>query len=269
MIMNKFTGFIINRWIKNKVIDEEDRDLYEYGMVVTIEYAINLMTTVLIAYFTNEWFACLFFYGSFKELRSFCGGVHAETFLRCYIYSTLVILVSMLLIKYNLISIWIYRAGALVCAIYLTYTNPVPSENKPLNEDEIDFFTKREKDIILVIMIISIIAFYFGFDKIEKGLDSTFIVSAASVVIAKIIEYAKRISIVEESIIRIAICDDDIDIANRLKKIVDKSKVFGNCKYFVEVYSTAEEILDAVEDNECIDIIFMDIKLRESPAASR
>lgn len=264
MVMDKIAGFMVSRWIKNKVIDEEDRELYEYGLIVTIEYGFNLMTTILIAYFTNEWLACLFFYGSFKELRSFCGGVHAKTFLRCYFYSTIVILVSMLLIKYNLISMWVYRVGALICGSYLMFTNPVPSENKPLDEEEIECFTKKEKNIILVMMIISIVAIFGGFDKIEKGIDSTFIISAISVVIAKIIEYSKRISIVEETIIRIAICDDDIDIANRLKKIVEESKVYGNCKHFIEVYNSAEEILDAIEDNESIDIIFMDIKLGDS-----
>ena len=264
MIMNKIIGLMINRWIKNNVIDEDERELYEYGLIITIEYTLNLMTTILIAHYTDEWWACLFLYGSFMKLRSFSGGVHAKTFLRCYIYSSLVILVSLLLIKYNLISIWIYRLGALIGGIYLIYTNPVPSENKPLDEDEIECFTKKEKNIIYIMMLISIIAIFAGFDKIEKGIDSTFIIAAISVVISKIMEYSKRISIVEETIIRIAICDDDIDIANRLKKIVDESKVYGSCEHFVEVYNSAEEILEAVEDNECIDIIFMDIKLGDS-----
>lgn len=171
---------IVNGWIADCIISEEDRELYEYGVEITVEYIINIITTILIAILTKEIIACAFMYISFMFLRSYSGGIHAKSFLRCYIYSSLVIFISLILIKLNLINIWIYRFCGMAGALYLWFTKPVASKNKEVSEKEKKFFCKKEKNIITYIIIISIVAFFIGFVKIEKGLESTLIIAFVS-----------------------------------------------------------------------------------------
>lgn len=182
MIKNR----IVNNWIKENVIGEEDRELYEYGVEITVEYAINLFTTVLIVVIMQEIISGIFMYASFMMLRSYSGGVHAKSFKRCYLYSSMVILITLLLIRFNIISIWIYRGVGVVSCLYLWFTEPIASENKEVNEKEKRFFIKKEKNIIIYIVIISIVAFFMGFAKIEKGLESTLIIAFISCILARL-----------------------------------------------------------------------------------
>ena len=262
MIINRIKTTLVSKWINESVIEEEEKELYEYGIEVTIEYMVNIITTIIIAFLTNEIISCLFFYGSFKVLRSFSGGVHAKTFFRCYIYSSLVILSTILLIKFEIVSIMIYRIGALVSIIYLLMTKPVASENKEIDEKEKKFFENKEKKIILIIIIISSIAFFGGFVKIEKALDSTFIISAGSIVLAKINECSKGIEVMKDAMINIAICDDEMVLAEKLKQILVEMEIITAEKYSIEVYASGEEILEGIEDGKRIDILFMDIWLK-------
>lgn len=171
---------IVKSWIEGRIIEEGDKELYEYGIEITIEYFFNIITTIVLALITKEVISCIFMYVSFMMLRSYSGGIHAGTFLRCYIYSSLVLFVTLLLIKYGLINIWIYRVAALISILYLWGTEPVESENKEVNERERAVFRRKEKIIILVIAAISIVAIFIGFVKIEKGLESTLVIAGIS-----------------------------------------------------------------------------------------
>lgn len=171
---------LVKNWIEERIIDEGDKELYEYGIEITIEYFFNIITTIVLALITKEVISCIFMYVSFMMLRSYSGGIHARTFFRCYIYSSLVLFVTLILIKYGMINIWIYRVAAFVSILYLWRTKPVESENKEVNERERAVFRKKEKIIISIIAAISIVAIFIGFVKIEKGLESTLVIAGIS-----------------------------------------------------------------------------------------
>lgn len=254
---------IVNGWIDRKLIEEEDRELYEYGIEITVEFIVNIITTIILALITREIIPCIFMYGSFMVLRSYSGGIHAKTFIRCYFYSTLVILVTLIFIRFGLVNIWVYRGFALVNLVYLWRTEPVESENKVVNEREKVVFRHKEKIVMSVILFISVIAIFSGFVKIEKGLESTLIVAGISSVVCffkRGINFEVKRG-VGTNMIRIAICDDEEIFSNEIENIVVRMQENLQQRILIKKFTNAKSLLFAMEQNAGFDILFMDIEL--------
>ena len=175
-MLEKISTKIANNWIENNIIDMDDKEVYAYGIILTIEYLLSLITTALIALFTGETIACITFYIGFKYLRSYAGGIHAKTFLGCYISSSLIILISILFIKYNILSVIVYRICGLAAIIYLLKIKPVDSQNKSVSKEEKIKFNMHKNKLLLIISLIILLSILFGVSNIEKSLESVVIV---------------------------------------------------------------------------------------------
>lgn len=175
-MLDKISTKIVNNWIESNIIDISDKEVYEYGIVITIEYLASLITTAIIAIFSGEIIASATFYVGFKYLRSYAGGIHAKTFLGCYISSSLIILISVLLIKYNYISIFVYRICGLLASVYLINTRPVDNENKRASKEEKLKFNRSKNIVLLIISLIILISVLHNISIVEKSLESAVII---------------------------------------------------------------------------------------------
>lgn len=183
-IMERIKTTIVNRWIISNIIEEKDRELYEYGIEITIEYFINIFTTVIIALVTGEILSCIAMMASFMSLRSYAGGVHASSFRRCYMYSSMVILMSLVLIRYDLLNIWIYRIAAIINTVYLFIMPPAESENRRVTDKEREVYRCKEKVLLLCINLSALLCAVMELIRIEKGFESTLIITGISVLIS-------------------------------------------------------------------------------------
>lgn len=261
---------IVERWIDRSMIEAEDRELYEYGIEITIETILNVITTILIIILTKEFISGIVLYVSFMQLRPYAGGIHANTFKKCYICSATIITVTLLLIRYNVVEISVYRCLSLAALIYMFMFQSVESENRKVSEDERKVFTKKEKVILICILIGIIFANYRGYVKIEKGLESTCIITAAGM-LAGIVNARGRSSgkdnleeitetKQEEKMITVAVCDDDKCIVEHLKKYIEKISEELGVKSTVDRFWTPQELDIVMEYDGHFDIIFMDVE---------
>lgn len=179
--MQKLKKSIVNRWIANGVIDEEDRELYEYGIEITIEHLINVITCTVLAIITGEILAYVVLILSFMKLRNYAGGIHASSFVKCYVCSTLVILAALLFIKYKLISILIYRMVASISTIYLFVCQHGETENRVVSEMERKVYSRKKRIILICLIILIGVVAIFNLVEIEKGIESAIIISGVSV----------------------------------------------------------------------------------------
>lgn len=184
-MIEKIAAGIAEGWIKNKMINTCDKEIYEYGIILTFEYIASLLTTALIAIFTQEIPACIVFYISFATLRSYAGGIHAKNFLRCYIYSTAIILMSLLLIRFNIIDILVYRIVYTIAFAYLLSSQPIDSENKRVDDEEKHIFGIRKKKILIIMSVLVLICIGFNFLNLEKALESAVIIVFLCCVLCK------------------------------------------------------------------------------------
>jgi len=85
----------------NGNIKEEEVDLYAYGFFSFFMYLSGILTSLLIGFVMNMFIESIIFLIMFMPLRSFAGGIHVSSYLKCYIISNIA-LISILYIINNL-----------------------------------------------------------------------------------------------------------------------------------------------------------------------
>lgn len=174
---------------ENKVIVSEDKPIYIYGIEQGILMFINICTTLVLGILFNKLLASLVFMVAYIPFRSYAGGYHAKTKMRCYLFS-----VGMLIICFMGIDILGQNEsiGNLVLCIALgviAVLVPVADVNKPLSLKEQQVFRKRALIILLVIVVIMMIFNGLGNKEIARTLQIVIISVGAMVTLGKIKNY--------------------------------------------------------------------------------
>jgi len=78
---------------------EEDRDIYEYGIMLALSTAINIFITVGVGIIASIPLQLIIYIIPFILLRSAIGGYHAETFLGCVAASSFFVVAVVILVR--------------------------------------------------------------------------------------------------------------------------------------------------------------------------
>ena len=130
-LSKKITVFLISQ----KIVPDEDKEIYEYGFDLLLADIFNFAGILLIGSITHQlWFTTLYIL-IFVGLRSMCGGYHAKTHLRCHIgtigaYILFLLLLNTQAITDNwLLLLW----GDSIAAMPIVFFAPIQHKNKPLS----------------------------------------------------------------------------------------------------------------------------------------
>lgn len=156
----KLSERIADGFEKQRVISSEDKELYRYGVQQGLNLLLNLLTTFVIGILCGMLMASLLFIVVYMPLRSFAGGYHAKTHLRCYLYSILMITAVLLVIRFLPLGMLICSCLMLVGGIIIVLLAPVEDSNKPLDEAEQCVYRKRTQ-LILSVETVLFLAFIF------------------------------------------------------------------------------------------------------------
>lgn len=161
---------IVSYQIRKGLLKEEDRNIYQYGYQMLMEYGINIVTSIAIAAFFHACGIALVFSLAYFLLRGYAGGYHAKTSAGCFLMSA-VMLTAIIFIVRSAGAVRFNRGLLLAEAVMLPYAfkkMPVPVKNKPLTENEKIHFGKRAK-LLYLIELAAEIAF-IGVGRIEYAL---------------------------------------------------------------------------------------------------
>ena len=113
---------ITNVFVNKGSIKNADFDVYAYGFQIMLSSISYALIFILISIVTNTLFESLIFFVGFYVVRSFCGGYHASTYLRCHILFAVNHLVFIGLIRYFPSSIFCFTMviPALIGAPFLS-----------------------------------------------------------------------------------------------------------------------------------------------------
>ncbi len=139
----KASVYIANILEQQNKFMAEDKELYRYGIQQGLNLALNMLTTMLIGCLCGMFYSSVLFLLSYMPLRSFCGGYHAKTHFRCYIYSVVMITCILLAAKYFTFSVLVYEILILVGFAVILLLAPVEDQNKMLDSDEKRIFRKK------------------------------------------------------------------------------------------------------------------------------
>lgn len=162
-MINKLSEFLAQSLITNKNITKNERELYTYGFFILISHSLYFVLASLFGIIFKCFLETIIFYISFQFIRRYAGGYHAETELRCEIFSTLSIISCVLLIKiskeynFNLILL----CFALICSIIIFIFAPLDTPEKPLSQKEFKYFRKISLIILISILIAIALSYYF------------------------------------------------------------------------------------------------------------
>lgn len=184
----KIVDRLVVKLIEDGAIEEEDREIYEYGFHNGIIMLVNIVLTVLIGVCMKMFVESILFMISYIPIRTYAGGIHAKTQLRCFIYSNLLVVVILAcanILSSNLlvlVVLGVIAAGIIICLA------PVEDQNKPLDDEEVRVYGKKARRILLGDIVLAIV---FGLVSFEHG-TATVIVSVFTLSICLVLGYVKN-----------------------------------------------------------------------------
>lgn len=160
-VINNFTEFLV----KNNIIEEKQREIYAYGLSQLIVYLYNFLTVIVIGLIFGMVWQSIAFTAFYMMIRPYAGGYHARTPQMCYVYSLIMIIAVLFLIKIIPLNGLLYLLIYAISSIIILKLSPVEDENKPLDNIEKVVFRKRA---IKSHIILSLCCLIFWFVKLKE-----------------------------------------------------------------------------------------------------
>lgn len=142
-LLTRLSRKIVNNLTQSDIVKAEDAEIYIYGINQILMYAINISSALIIGLIFGKFFEAAVFIAAYCSLRSFAGGYHAKTPLRCYVFSVIMLIIVSIGMKYLYMANWVYYVVLAVATIVVFVLAPVEDRNKPLDEIEHKIYKRR------------------------------------------------------------------------------------------------------------------------------
>ncbi len=150
LLSRRFVEFML----ENKIIPEQDKEIYRFGFVLMLRIILNVLTLLFIGTCFNMIVESITFLICSLMLRSYSGGFHSDNPVICFLISVLATISMLFVIKSGMWSVQ-FSCALIVLSIgvILRYA-PVEHKNKPLEEIERKIYRKRLWGIVCVLILV-------------------------------------------------------------------------------------------------------------------
>ena len=162
--------------VQSNIVNAEDAEIYIYGINQILVSILNVSSALIIGLIFGVFFEIAVFMAAYIPLRTFAGGYHARTPLRCYIFSVIMLIVVSLGFKYLSLTEWVYYAVFALSAIAVFVFSPVEDKNKPLDEIEHRVYKKRAVIIAAAEIAVSVVFKLTGLNSLFAAVVYSFAV---------------------------------------------------------------------------------------------
>ncbi len=149
-LSRKIVDFIYNN---SRTADRDMADVYQYGIEITLSSAVNFMIIIVCSMIFGDIAAGFVFLCCFIPLRSYTGGYHAETYLRCNAaFACTYIIVFALSSLMCFVQPSVFTAAIILAAALIPVVRFAPVENKykKLTDDK----QKRSRILSIIIYLL-------------------------------------------------------------------------------------------------------------------
>ena len=84
-MIEKSAKYFTEKLVSKKLVRNEDRDIYQYGIEVLLSTAINIMLLLVIGIITKTVLLSICHFLILATVRTLTGGYHTSTYLKCEI----------------------------------------------------------------------------------------------------------------------------------------------------------------------------------------
>lgn len=165
--------------------EEDERSVIEFGIGILFSKMLNLITEMIIGCLFSMLLETVIFLLAFSFLRSYAGGFHASSSLKCYISSSAVMVIDLLIIRYadmSIVNIAFALFGTVSCLIFA----PAESKNKPLDEVEKKEYRKRALIILFLILFVMTCSYFLHINFIFTTLSVVLLIEGIMLIFGKI-----------------------------------------------------------------------------------
>lgn len=150
LLSRRFIEFML----ENKIIPEQDKEIYRFGFVLMLRIILNVLTLLFIGTCFNMIVESITFLICSLMLRSYSGGFHSDNPVICFLISVLATISMLFVIKSGMWSVQ-FSCVLIVLSlgVILRYA-PVEHKNKPLEEIERKIYRKRLWGIVCVLIFV-------------------------------------------------------------------------------------------------------------------
>lgn len=171
-LSEKITDYII----RAGAISEESYAIYQYGFQIGLEMLSCFLGCLGIAIYLHMILQFLVFTSIFMLLRSYAGGLHLNSYLGCFICSTAVQTILLLIDSYYTVVLPIAWGIILISSILVVNNAPVENINRELDMDEKRHCKNVTTKILVGILIFSIGCTIAGLNKIVSLISLTILI---------------------------------------------------------------------------------------------
>lgn len=183
--------------LKNNAINQEELNVYVYGIQLLILSVIDWCITFLLMLLIGEIYLSVAYLSVFFLLRKHCGGYHAETHIRCILISNVVYILSVL-ISANAVcknfEIWLF-IGEFINLIIIHKFSPAEHPNKPISKSEFIRHKKIGRFFNMMFSMIAIGIVFIGKNQYACAM----LMAQLSVSVAVVLQKVKNSARKEES----------------------------------------------------------------------
>lgn len=187
----------------DKIIDEmknsdsltDDEEIVRRGLEVIAIKIFFAVIIIIVGVLFGCFFESLVFTIAFTSLRQYSGGYHADSQNKCFMMSTLMLVISLGIIK--LIKIFpqlILPLGifTLISIVYVLVAAPIDTPNKRLDKDEIRVYGKRARIFAAVLTITAVALFLLDLNIFASAVMTGIVMSAYLMLKGQISNYINR-----------------------------------------------------------------------------
>lgn len=185
--MKRLVSIFLNFMIKNNVIskDTEEIEFYRYGIEITLSSLINIALVSIIGIVTNYTFESIMFLAVFIIMRSFTGGYHANTYIKCILVTSISFIVLLLMFKtIKNISLKSIILIAVFQVLIIALLAPIENKNKPIENRTV---------YKIISTVLSVVLSAISIVLIIKGVDLGLIILLTLALVSILIIYARFI----------------------------------------------------------------------------
>lgn len=183
--MERLVDKVIDNFVGQGIVPYEDREIYAYGLYQGIVMAINILTYILISlYFKMVWESMIFLI-SYIPLRTYAGGYHARTQIRCYFLSILMIIIVLLAIKTVPWTSPMMAGVTILSGSTIFILAPVEDSNKPLSDSQEKVFRKVARRILAIELILVITLLWMGYTEFALSIILAIVIASVMIIIGR------------------------------------------------------------------------------------
>lgn len=182
----KLSRRIGDNLVRSNVVKAEDAEIYIYGINQILVSILNISSALIISLFFGVFLEVAVFMVAYIPLRTFAGGYHAKTPLRCYIFSVIMLIIVSLGLKYLSLIEWVYYVVFVLTIIIICVLSPVEDKNKPLDEIEYKVYKKRTIVITITETFIGFMLVIIGINNLFVAVVYSFVALSAMLIVGKV-----------------------------------------------------------------------------------